>query len=159
MKFAALIGYGFLLGWAIDAALVWAFLTLTGQDFEWKAVGIWLLVIWAVSFALWVRKTVYAEVWWRLGARANLVKAYVEFLQRNNFPPHHGYGDVMSWFEELAMDEHQDTNLRLAAQKAISEYIGLKQAGVLGAWRMASALKTAVGHYSKSLKAPWYSPH
>jgi hypothetical protein len=100
--------------------------------FLFAIAGLYLLY-----FAIWLKKSIWSWLIYTLSGRKQYASAVLDSLSARNFPEPNEYQDTIdTYFDNVASDESQPINVRLAATAELGTLAYLK----------------AQGHYQESLK-------
>lgn len=97
-------------------------------------------------FALWVKKTIFSWVVYRIYGRKELVRAAFYFFKKNGFPEPADFEDSASgYLLSVASNSRLSVEVRLAAARELGSLQGLSTYGhPLQADRIASAMEDAI---------------
>ncbi len=115
VKFASILGGGFIVGLIPDLIFVWIIWKIlnSGEHITLWSLAWAYLFLTALRFILWVFRSAFGWAWFYAIGMKFLVDTYVKYLQKYNFPiPYQHNEDLESYFPSVAANADNSIDLQ-----------------------------------------------
>ena len=137
------LSISFIIGLAIDCALVWLFYWWNGEAFQWRGFWIWQAILIGASLLLWLRRLIGFVGWYLIFGREALVsEAFQKYVEFEFEPFNKHFDNIDDW-----LSKHTQQDRSTAANSLIASAL-IRQTGLWQYFMLISAYKKAAIRHS-----------